>query len=503
MISSENLYLKNIKSRSLIFIIILFGVALRLIYLNQLDDYYDDWNFLFTVDPNVSNEITWVRYYGDRRVLEQYNSYDYQKVGEDFPYYFAFLTKFVLKFLGYSVEKAHLFILFFSIGSFFILVKICDLVTSDIKFKILTLILFASNIYLIKDLNALRPHSLSIFLTLLIMYYFILIYFKNKKSYKNLLIYTFTTICFLLIWPLNLAFFAGIITVLILISLNKSFKNYSIVLIPSCIITLLYLIFNFHYLEYQVFNKSEHYTLLNFKFFYSYFFNKFFGSIIFGGFMLVLFSYFLVKDIYNYLIIMRKDFFNFFSVIKIEDIFLIIIISIYILIISYSILRAPVMAAKYIPFLVPVLIIWLSYKIFISRFKIIYYLVILFSILNLTFYWNDVQIDRPPIKKVLKQIEISNYKKIFTTETQVFNHYLNNYNLSQNENLEFKKFSEFKLNELPNQFWFICLNNPRFMFGDNNFPDEEKCFSYKKIGRFDVIKTVKLPDILMQLINKN
>ena len=86
MISSENLFYKNIKSKYIIFIIILFGVALRLIYLNQLDDYYDDWNFLFTVDPNISNEITWVRYYGDRRVLEQYNSYDYQKVGEGFSY---------------------------------------------------------------------------------------------------------------------------------------------------------------------------------------------------------------------------------------------------------------------------------------------------------------------------------------------------------------------------------------------------------------------------------
>ena len=112
----------------------------------------------------------------------------------------------MLKIFGYSVEKAHFFVLFFSIGSFFILTKICDLVTSDTKFKILTLFLFATNVYLIKDLNALRPHSLSIFLTLISTYYFILIYFKNNKSYKNLLIYCITTLSFLLIWPLNLAF---------------------------------------------------------------------------------------------------------------------------------------------------------------------------------------------------------------------------------------------------------------------------------------------------------
>ena len=129
--------------------------------------------------------------------------------------------------------------------------------------------------------------------------------------------------------------------------------------------------------------------------------------------------------------IIKKNHFNFSGKIKVGEMFIIIILSIYVLIITYSILRAPVMAAKYIPFLVPILLIWLSYKIYISQVKIIYYLVILFSVLNLTFYWNDIQIDRPPIKKLLKQIEISNNNKIFTTETQVFNHYLNNYKLSQ------------------------------------------------------------------------
>ena len=68
-----------------IFLLILIGVLLKIFYLQQLDDYYDDWNFFFTVDPNVSNEITWVRYYGDRKILGDYDSYNWSKVGEDFP----------------------------------------------------------------------------------------------------------------------------------------------------------------------------------------------------------------------------------------------------------------------------------------------------------------------------------------------------------------------------------------------------------------------------------
>ena len=156
----EKLFNAILNNKILIYFILLVGIFLRLIYLNQLDDYYDDWNFFFTVDPNISNEITWVRYFGDRRILAEYNSYDWNKVGEDFPYYFAFFSKFVLNLIGYSIEKVHYFILFFSICSLFLVTKICEIFTPDLKFKVLTLFLFATNLYLIKDLNALRPHSL-------------------------------------------------------------------------------------------------------------------------------------------------------------------------------------------------------------------------------------------------------------------------------------------------------------------------------------------------------
>ena len=45
MISFEKLFQNNIKSKYIIIIIILVGAIVRLLYLNQLDDYYDDWNF--------------------------------------------------------------------------------------------------------------------------------------------------------------------------------------------------------------------------------------------------------------------------------------------------------------------------------------------------------------------------------------------------------------------------------------------------------------------------
>ena len=265
---------------------------------------------------------------------------------------------------------------------------------------------------------------------------------------------------------------------------------------------LLYLLINLDYLEYQVINKSEHYTLLNIKFFYSYFFNMFFGSIVFGGLMLFLFSYFFLIDIIRNIKIYGYNFFLFFKKKKIEDIFLIIILINYILIIAYSIFRAPIMAAKYVPFLLPIIIIWISYKIYILKKKYLYFCVIFFSILNVSIYWNDIQIDRPPIKKILSEIKQSDTNKIFTTQDQVFNHYLNNYNLSINNNLKFYKFKDYSLNELPKKFWFFCLNNARYEIGENKLPDADKCFSFKKYNDLNLIKTIRKPDILLHLIEK-
>ena len=93
-INSSSDFFSN--KKLIIYLILLFGVALKILYVYQFDDYYDDWNFLYTVDPNISNEETWKRYFGDRG--------DWF-LPEDFPYYFAFLVKFFLKIVGYSVEN--------------------------------------------------------------------------------------------------------------------------------------------------------------------------------------------------------------------------------------------------------------------------------------------------------------------------------------------------------------------------------------------------------------
>ena len=54
-------------NKNIIYFIFFISLVLHLVYLFQFDDYYDDWNFFFTVDPNISNSETWQRhYFGDR-----------------------------------------------------------------------------------------------------------------------------------------------------------------------------------------------------------------------------------------------------------------------------------------------------------------------------------------------------------------------------------------------------------------------------------------------------
>ena len=66
-------------------------------------------------------------------------------------------------------------------------------------------------------------------------------------------------------------FFYWSVNVLTLIYLGKSFNNNKVLILPSLIIIILYFILNFHYLNYQVVDKPDHYTPLEIKFFISYF----------------------------------------------------------------------------------------------------------------------------------------------------------------------------------------------------------------------------------------
>ena len=192
---------KKLNYRLILLFTSLIFILLNFLYLNSFDDYYDDWNFFYTVDSNISDQETWQRHYGGDRG-------DYI-LKEAFPWVFTYFTKYVLKFIGYSVENTHYLLLLFSIFAVVYFYKLTSLISKDFKFKLLAMVFFTLNLFLIRELNSFRPHSPTLFLSLVSSYYFIKIFIKNIESKKNYLIYFISTFLMLTIWPQSLAFFAG------------------------------------------------------------------------------------------------------------------------------------------------------------------------------------------------------------------------------------------------------------------------------------------------------
>ena len=120
----------------------------------------------------------------------------------------------------------------------------------------------------------------------------------------------------------------------------------------------------------------------------------------------------------------------------------------------------------------------------------------------MSFYWNNVQIDRPPIKVALNKISQSNITKVYTTESNVFNHYLANYKISLKKNLQFDQINTKNIQSFPKRFWFLCMNNARFKTVKKNLPDEKKCFTLNKRNDLSLIKTLKMPDLIIHLFEQ-
>ena len=481
--------LNKINHRTIILSIFLIFLALNFLYLYSFDDYFDDWNFFYTVDSEVSNQETWQRHYhGDKG--------DYI-MREAFPWVFAYFTKYLLKFIGYSVESTHYFLLSFSIISIFVFYKLSSFLSKDFNFKIMVLILFSLNLFLIRELNSFRPHSPTLLFSLVSSYYFIKIFIKNLVTKKNYFIYFFSTFLMIALWPQSLAFFAGQIVFAFIFFSN--FKRFLV--LPAIFIS--YVLLNIDYIFYLTVDFEWGYTPFEKKFFLNYFFRSFFGSILFGGFMLTLFAYFLIKKIFSFNLKL-----NFKSFKKKEltpiNYFLTIILTVYSLCIMYSLFKTSVMAPKYFIPLLPIIILWVGYNIYSTKNNFLYFGTIILTIINCIYFWNDIQIDRPPNKEVLKIISDSKFREVYIAKSgagdTAFSHYLNHYNIAINKNINFKKYD--KNLSFPNQFWFLCPNNPRFAYGKNDLPDEEKCYVFHENESFKLIKKIRLPDYLLYLVKK-
>jgi 4-amino-4-deoxy-L-arabinose transferase-like glycosyltransferase len=474
----------NFNNKTLFFLVFILGVFLRYLFFNNLDSWFDEWNMLYTVDPNIDNKKTWERFYGDRGAggfLPEY-----------YPPINAFLLKYFLKITNYYAENARIYSLIFGtlslVASYLLAIKI-----TDKKNAIISIVLIAGNFFLIQQSSEIRPHSLVLFISLMSIIFFIKILNNNLKSITLILTYIIISIFLLSSWPFSLTIFFGK-CIYILLNLEHFKKKLITLTLILFFIIVFYLIINREYLIYML-SKKEHYTQLFYGFFYSYHFRSFFGSIALGAFFLLTFAYLIL----NYFKKLKKS-----ILLKYDFLILIIILSTYMLTIIYSIIRAGVISPKYVIFILPLIIIWIVSSSNNLNQKIKnYYLsfLIFFNYLNLILNFYNTPIQRPELNKALIAVSNSaNFDILINEDTVVTNAIKTSKKLNEN-NLKLLDIKEIKESNI-NIFWFLCLNNPRFAHGNQMRPVEEKCNILENNPDFKEISNVNIKDFILKKYKK-
>lgn len=472
----HNFFIKS--SVAIVTIIISLSILLRIYYSYYLDSWFDEWNMLYTVNPNISNEETWERFFGDRGdgFLPEY-----------YPPLNAFTLKYFLNFTGYYTENARIYSLI--LGSLStILVYILSVSISNSKKSFLATFLFSINLFLIWQSSEIRPHSFVVFFSLINIILFIQLVNKKLNIFV-ILLYIVTSVLMLSSWPFALCIYFG---KTIYIFIHRNIKKISMIkfFFIFLIILIFYIFLNHEYLIYHL-QRDDHYTKLNLTFFVNYHFRSFFGSTVLGAVFLLLFAFLFIKYI-------KKNAYDKDD----SNILIYIIVSSYFLTTFYSIVKAGVISPKYLIFVLPLIIVWICHKIKNLKFNVIITsLLIVFSLINTSYFFFKNPIDRPPFKKLINIITKSNILNVVTNDTIVFNNAFK-INRAFNENklvlIDIKTETLNKKN-----FWFVCLNNARFAVGNAILPAREECKIIDNNKKFTEIKNIKINDFILKRFIKN
>tara|TARA_Y100000591_G_scaffold325966_1_gene347758 strand:- start:734 stop:2206 length:1473 start_codon:yes stop_codon:yes gene_type:complete len=434
--------------------LILIAFLSRYYLFEDRNSWHDEWHSIYVSDPNISNEETFLRYYGDKGdyILSEY-----------YPSLYLFILKYFFKLFGYVDDNGRLLSLIFGVLTIPIAMYLTNALKKGVDYIFVGL-LISFNLFLTWQSIEIRAHSIlaAVSLINIILFYKIL----EKKKFFIYLSYFFTSIFLLSLWPLAGSIFFGKTIYLIKDYMINKKKNIIIFLL-FCLILIFYVLLNIDYLKYNL-ARDSHYTVLYDSFFYNYHFRSFFGSKILGGIFLIIFSVFLIKNLKNLFLKHRK-----------EDLLVYIILSSYFLPLMYTLFRASIMSPKYVIFIIPLILIWILINIESKNFQFIKICLVLISMIFFIFNINNSPIDRPPTKEVLKKLSDHEVNLILTNEADVFNNYLKTKKIIIENEIKILKIND----TIPNNFekyWFLCLNNVLHVIGDagllsNNPKVDDKC----------------------------
>jgi hypothetical protein len=273
-------------------------------------------------------------------------------------------------------------------------------------------------------------------------------------------------------------FLTIIITQLIFIFLYKK-KIFNIFVLSFFFTTLIYLIINYDYIILKA-SKISHIGILEIKFFFNFFFRSFFGSIIFGGINLII-------VVLSLLLIKKEDLFLKFNTL--------LIITTYIFLIIYSILKSGIIVPRYFIFLIPSIIVFITN--FFDQKKFLKYrnIYLFLAIINTIVLLKQYNIQRPSINYLINNLDTRITKNYFVDEGMLYENYFKN-SKYLNTQLNFvRKDNIYNYDKL----FFICLNHSRMHVGNNkSIQNNNKCtFKDKK---FKIIRKTYLKDFEITLI---
>jgi 4-amino-4-deoxy-L-arabinose transferase-like glycosyltransferase len=475
----------SLNKKTIFFLIILSGTILRFYNINYDNLWYDEIISFWVANPNHSFE----------------DSLIFHKQIEIAPYAFNFILKYFYQIFGYDVNYARYLPAFFSVLTIAIVFQISKEIDVKENTHLLATFLTSFNIFLISYAQEQRLYSILIFFVLTSILFFLRLQKKNPDII-DLIFFIITSICLIILhlFSVFIIFSFILYQLLIFIKKKEQFFRLNLALGFLSILVLIY------YIPYVISfsNNLDSNLDVNYswnknpsiKFLTNFYFSNFFGSRLLGLIFLTAFIFLIFLG--------RK---SFLRVEKIS-IFLIVIISSYLIPIIFGFLFAPILLPRYvsyIPVLVIILISFLSFNIQnVKRRRSLIILLIVFTIGNMfteqafkQFVKERVP-SKPQYVEALKSIQKSNLRNYFIKVENMKDNVatitsINNYisHLSSKFNLKLNYIESVKF--MQSSLWIMCPMDI----------NEKDCVLPDEFKNYQIIEEKNFNSINLKLISND
>ena len=168
--------------------LILIAFLSRYYLFEDRNSWHDEWHSIYVSDPNISNEETFLRYYGDKGdyILSEY-----------YPSLYLFILKYFFKLFGYVDDNGRLLSLIFGVLTIPIAMYLTNALKKGVDYIFVGL-LISFNLFLTWQSIEIRAHSIlaAVSLINIILFYKIL---EKKKIFYILILFLYFNILIIIV----------------------------------------------------------------------------------------------------------------------------------------------------------------------------------------------------------------------------------------------------------------------------------------------------------------